>query len=194
MSIDQPVDFPLLHHFREYVIYDGFLMHEADRIWAMWDAGGKEKARVSGDKVYAETLRKSSVTFLNPSENSNWIYERITTLAMNCNAERYRFELNGLFEPLQMAEYQQGDFFDWHLDFGVGEVSHRKLSVTVQLSDENAYEGGDLQFMINNRVENAPRRKGSLIVFPSFIQHRVTKITAGKRSSIVGWLSGPPYR
>jgi len=74
------------------------------------------------------------------------------------------------------------------------EISHRKLSVTVQLSDEDSYEGGDLQFMINNRIENAPRKKGTVIVFPSFILHRVTEVTKGKRNSIVGWLSGPPFR
>ncbi len=97
-------------------------------------------------------------------------------------------------EPLQLAEYESDEFFDWHLDFGAAEVSHRKLSVTVQLSDEDSYEGGDLQFRINNRIETAPRRKGTVIVFPSFILHRVTKVSSGKRNSIVAWLSGSPYR
>jgi PKHD-type hydroxylase len=48
--------------------------------------------------------------------------------------------------------------------------------------------------MINDRVEKAPRRKGTVIVFPSFMMHRVTEITEGQRNSIVGWISGPPYR
>ena len=64
----------------------------------------------------------------------------------------------------------------------------------VQLSDEEEYEGGDLQFMINNKIVDAPRKKGTIVIFPSFIMHRVTQITKGTRQSIVGWVSGPPYR
>jgi len=78
-----------------------------------------------------------------------------------------------------LTNYDDGEFFDWYMDFHSGEISHRKLSVTVQLSDGDSYEGGDLQFVINNRIENVPRRKGTVIVFPSFALHRVTKITSG---------------
>ncbi|MEZ4934586.1 MAG: hypothetical protein R2788_20975 [Saprospiraceae bacterium] len=57
------------------------------------------------------------------------------------------------------------------------------MSITVQLSDENSYEGGDLQFMINQNVVTAPRKQGICGRFPSFIMHRVTPITKGKRRS-----------
>ncbi|MDB2656544.1 2OG-Fe(II) oxygenase [Crocinitomicaceae bacterium] len=80
------------------------------------------------------------------------------------------------------------------MDFGAAEISARKLSVTVQLSDPDEYEGGDLEFMINHKTVKAPRKKGTIVVFPSFIMHRVTPITKGTRQSIVGWVSGPPYR
>ncbi|MFT7073376.1 MAG: PKHD-type hydroxylase [Patiriisocius sp.] len=66
--------------------------------------------------------------------------------------------------------------------------------MTIQLSDPNDYEGGDLRFMINKEIVNAPKEKGTIIIFPSFIMHRVTPITKGTRQSIVGWVSGPPYR
>ncbi|MGB0178111.1 MAG: 2OG-Fe(II) oxygenase, partial [Owenweeksia sp.] len=83
---------------------------------------------------------------------------------------------------------------DWHMDFGAGEISHRKLSMTVQLSDPADYEGGDLEFMINQKVVTAPRTRGTVIVFPSFILHRVTPVTKGVRHSVVGWVSGTPFR
>jgi PKHD-type hydroxylase len=66
--------------------------------------------------------------------------------------------------------------------------------MTIQLTDPDEYEGGDLQFMINQRVVTAPREKGTIIVFPSFILHRVTEITKGTRESIVAWVSGPAFR
>ena len=189
-----PFDPSLLPDFCEFVVFDGFLPHEADRIRDLWLDENSEQAIVSGADKYNEELRKSSVLFLDPSETTQWMYERINALASSCNSQRYRFDLNGFLQPLQLTEYVTGQYFDWHMDFHAAEISHRKLSVTVQLSDEDAYEGGDLQFMINNRTESAPRRKGTVIVFPSFILHRVTEVTEGKRNSIVGWLSGPPYR
>ena len=125
---------------------------------------------------------------------NNWIYQKFAQLAISCNNERYWFDLLGFHQELQLTQYIQGDFFDWHLDFGAGEISARKLSMTVQLTDPETYEGGDLQFMINKEVINAPKEKGTIIIFPSFIMHRVTPITRGMRQSIVGWVSGPPYR
>ena len=189
-----PFDPPLLSGFSEYVCFDGFMPHEADQVRGLWADEEGQQATLSGNQQYNDELRQSSVMFLEPSEKTQWIYDRIGTLGCQCNAQMYRYDLNGFMQELQLTNYADGEFFDWHMDFHAGEISHRKLSVTVQLSDADSYEGGDLQFMINNRVEDAPRRKGSVIVFPSFIMHRVTKITAGKRNSIVGWLSGPPYR
>jgi PKHD-type hydroxylase len=113
---------------------------------------------------------------------------------MNCNNEKYSFDLLEFHQELQLTKYPKRDFFDWHLDFGAGEISDRKLSLTIQLSNPNDYEGGDLQFMINQKIVNAPRGKGTTVIFPSFIMHRVTPITKGIRQSIIGWVSGPPRR
>lgn len=189
-----PFEPPLLPEFCEFMVFDGFLPHEAVQIRNLWDDQKQERATLSGEEQYNRELRDSSVMFLDPTDKTHWIYERIGTLACSSNAQRYRFDLNGFLQPLQLTSYGTGEFFDWHMDFNAGEISHRKLSVTVQLSDEDAYEGGDLEFMINNRTESAPRRIGTVVVFPSFIHHRVTKVTSGTRNSVVGWLSGPPYR
>jgi PKHD-type hydroxylase len=80
------------------------------------------------------------------------------------------------------------------MDFGSGDISNRKLSITVQLSDPSEYEGGELQFMINQHIITAPKEKGTAIIFPSFALHRVTPVTKGARKSIVGWIGGPPYK
>ena len=195
MSINYSFGLPLKHHFAEYVYYQGlFLPHEIDRILNFWDDEKTIKATLAGKNPYDDELRKSSVMFIDDTPENEWIYRKLAGLAMTCNNERYWFDLLGFHQELQLTRYTEGDFFDWHLDFGAGEISARKLSMTIQLSDPDEYEGGDLQFMINQKVVNAPREKGTIIIFPSFINHRVTKITKGTRQSIVGWVSGPPYR
>jgi PKHD-type hydroxylase len=160
----------------------------------LWNENQKIKATLSGADTYDDELRKSDVMFIENTPETEWIYNRLAGLAIQCNNERYWFDLLGFHNNLQLASYTEGDFFDWHLDFGAGEISDRKLSISMQLSDPDEYEGGDLQFMLNQKIVSAPREKGTIIVFPSFMMHRVTPITKGVRKSIVGWVAGPPYR
>lgn len=195
-----PIVFPFNQatrpHFSEFVFYEGFFTPaEVEKITNMWDQEESVDATLSGGgKETDETLRKTKLSFIADSTDNIWLYQKLGQLGIQCNHERYGYDLLGFHHELQLARYGEGDFFDWHLDFGAGEISHRKLSISVQLSDSDEYEGGDLQFMINQKVINAPRSKGTVVVFPSFIMHRVTPITKGVRQSIVAWLAGPPYR
>lgn len=196
MSINHSFGLPLKMNFVEFVYYNGLLLpHEIDKIRSLWNDEKTLKATLGGDdKVYDDELRQSSVMFLDDTEEMQWIYEKLKMVAISANNERFWFDLLGFHQELQLTRYSEGDFFDWHLDFGAAEISARKLSITVQLSDPEEYEGGDLEFMINQKKVKAPREKGTIVVFPSFIMHRVTPITKGTRQSIVGWVSGPPYR
>lgn len=78
------------------------------------------------------------------------------------------------------------------MDLGAGENSGRKLSLSIQLSPPYDYSGGQLEFQ--NIDSPADRGIGSLIAFPSFIQHRVTPVDSGVRSSLVVWVHGKPFR
>ncbi|MFK8104664.1 MAG: 2OG-Fe(II) oxygenase [Saprospiraceae bacterium] len=195
MAINYSFGLPLKTNFVEFVYYNGlFLPHETNRILNCWNEDKTIKATLSGETKYQDDLRKSSVMFLDDTLEYKWIYDKLASLAIKTNNERYWFDLLGFHQALQLTRYSEGDFFDWHLDFGAGEISARKLSMTVQLSDPEEYEGGDLQFMINQKIVTAPREKGTIVIFPSFMMHRVTPITKGVRQSIVGWVSGPPFR
>ncbi|WP_430411994.1 2OG-Fe(II) oxygenase [Kordia sp.] len=195
MAINYSFGLPLKHNFAEFVSYEGlFLPHEVNMILNFWDDDKTIKATLAGENQYDDELRKSSVMFIENTQQNDWIYHKLAGLAINCNNERYWFDLLGFHQELQLTRYSEGDFFDWHLDFGAGEISARKLSMTIQLSESDEYEGGDLEFMINQKIVKAPRKKGTIIIFPSFIIHRITPITKGVRQSIVGWVSGPPYR
>ena len=82
------------------------------------------------------------------------------------------------------------------LDYLNKQTEHvRKLSFTLQLSDPDDYEGGNVQ-LINEANQNyiAPRQRGTIILFDSRTQHRVLKVTKGTRRSIVGWVVGPRWK
>ena len=167
---------PTLQNFSQYIfIENGIVPIEIEQINKYWDDTQKKRAEVEGGKdLIVDKLRKTSIVGIENIITHKWLYERISNYAMQVNNQRYFYDIRGIFEPLQLMEYGKGDFFDWHLDFGNQASSIRKLSLTIQLTDEAAYEGGDLQFMINKDIITAPRTKGTIIIFPSFIMHRVT--------------------
>jgi len=59
--------------------------------------------------------------------------------------------------------------------------SLRKISISVQLSDESEYEGGELQFYYKRDIVTAPKGRGAVIMFPSFMLHRVLSVTKGTK-------------
>ena len=88
---------------------------------------------------------------------------------------------------------EKGGHYDWHVDTG-NAVCHRKLSFTIQLSDSKDYEGGDIEFIGSKVDTKAFRQKGVCIIYPSFLPHRITKVTKGVRHAIVGWIHGPTFK
>ena len=154
---------------------------------------GNSRPQVSGElEVHRDKYRDSHVAWIEPHPDTHWLYHKIGALFNEVNAQ-CGFELLGLIEPLQYATYGASQHFDWHIDLGSGGACVRKLSMTVQLTDESEYQGGDLEFL--EGIEPGPRRSlGTVTIFPSFLAHRVTAVTSGIRRSLVAWACGPSFR
>lgn len=150
------------------------------------------------DNGLTETeYRKSNIKWLPLTEKYKWIYDKIGDMAYEANQNLYHFDLHSMPEQIQYTEYYDHEkgHYDWHMDIGYGNLSQRKISVTVQLSDGDEYEGGDLQLWPGGTYPLvAPRGKGNVVIFPSFMMHRVTPVTRGTRKSFVLWLGGGHYR
>ena len=71
---------------------------------------------------------------------------------------------------------------------------HRKLSVVLQLSNPEDYTGGDLVINPGGELLYPDKTQGTVIFFPSILQHEVTPLESGNRYSIVSWISGPPWK
>ena len=142
-----------------------------------------------------KTYRSSKIKWLENNDQTRHIYARLTQLMKTANKEMWGFHITTLEDSLQYTEYnaEEQGHYDWHMDFGGHNSSTRKLSMTVQLTDPAEYEGGTLEFMINRSVLEAPKDKGTVIFFPSYLTHRVTELTKGKRNSLVFWFHGPTF-
>ena len=115
-------------------------------------------------------------------------------MVMEANDTMWNFDLLGYHDSLQYTTYYGGGgHYDWHTDVGPG-MANRKLSVVVQLTDPTEYTGGELNLNGGQGIIAAPKEKNTVIIFPSFVLHRVTPVLTGTRKSLVTWIAGPPLR
>ena len=153
-----------------------------------------------------EKKRKSDVVWL----SGYWLYKELHPYINIANEKaNWNFQWDWT-ESCQYTEYKEGQFYDWHCDSNPtpydkpddpntnGKI--RKLSLILSLSEPEEYEGGDVEFgFYDNEGNKQPsiceevRPRGSLIIFPSFVWHRVKPVTRGIRHSLVCWSLGQPY-
>ena len=124
------------------------------------------------------------------------MYKIIDRTMKQVNGNHFGYEGMTINEPAQFTEYPKGGFYDWHMDADVSclyEPPVRKISMTILLSPDNEFEGGDLEFMTEG---NKPPQllQGQAIFFCSLIRHRVSKVKKGIRRSLVQWFGGPPFK
>lgn len=139
------------------------------------------------------SYRKSNVLFLFPDATTEWIFYKLEEATNRLN-DFFKFDLQGMGEGIQFAEYKAPDgHYNWHTDTGDTPIA-RKLSLTVELSDPSTYEGGYLELNATGEPQKMSKQQGRIIAFPSHTLHRVTPVTSGVRYSLVVWVTGPPFR
>lgn len=179
-----------------YWFQEGFTKEELDKIYTdVAELPIRKATTFSNDGD--NSVRSSSVKWIPQNDQWEWLYRRLMDLAVEANDELWKFDLVSAPELIQYTEYyaDEGGHYDWHQDIGPNEGSHRKVSITVQLSDSDEYDGGDLQLWYGaNSVVNAARGAGVVVVFPSYMMHRVSKVTKGTRRSFVLWVGGEHYK
>jgi PKHD-type hydroxylase len=174
--------------------------------------GGYDKEEISKEEILnMQKKRKSDLVWL----NDPWIYKEIHPYIHMANKNAgWNFEWLRS-ESCQFTKYKLNQYYDWHCDSWdkpydrPGEPEHgliRKLSVTCQLTDGSEYVGGELQFDTRSydpHMRDEDRHvitskeilpKGSIVVFPSFVWHRVQPVTKGTRYSLVIWNLGYPFK
>jgi len=183
------------------------------------DASVRNKLEVSTDSTkngpsyeytHVDTINNNvRITEIGWSSNQ-WLYDLVWPFMESANESAgWNFDIKAA-EAMQIGKYTEGGFYNWHRDgesdslnvytdpdntFINGRV--RKLSMTVLLNEN--FEGGELQFNLygdQQVIVSTPElnKAGSIIVFPSFTEHRITPVIKGTRYSLVSWFVGPPFK
>lgn len=189
---------------------DNVVKHGLSKKFKQAVIGGKSLKQTSKKELsfVKENIRNSNTNWT----NEKWLYKELRPFINFANKEAgWNFQHDWI-ESLQFTKYKEGQFYTTHADTFDEPFKHknknlnnkiRKLSITCQLSDPNDYEGGELVFtipqLIDGKISLAEVTckeflpKGTIIVFPSFIWHRINKVTKGVRYSLVSWILGYPF-
>jgi PKHD-type hydroxylase len=177
-------------HLQEPQLLEGvFDDAECDRIVALGQSRPRWNGRCTSDDP---DYRVCLTSWLEWHEANAWVFERMSRVVHEANAQ-LGFELDGFGEPLHYVEYGAGGGFEWHSDLTSGRASNRKLSCSLQLSPPGDYEGGELE-LCPHGVLKGFRSRGSVLVFPAYIPHRVLRISRGMRRALIAWIHGPAFR
>ncbi len=142
-------------------------------------------------------IRTATVAFF---PQGSWVNALVDKYAWEANVlAGWHYGLSGS-EPVQWSRYDRHGGYDWHVDTFLAHGTTRKLSVSVQLSEADAYEGGQIELRRHGHADGSTyelpdgaRALGSVLVFPSFLMHRVSPVTAGSRTSLASWVRGPRF-
>lgn len=153
----------------------------------------KEASTFNGD---VDNHRRSIVRWVSGNKDIESFILRFVNTA---NARAFSIDTFQHIEEIQFTEYraEEKGVYHWHHDINwEGEKNNdRKLSFTLQLSDPNSYGGGDFEFSeVESPKSHLIRKLGSVLVFPSYLTHRVSQVTSGTRYSLVSWVFGPRWR
>ena len=151
---------------------------------------------------HSEKIRSSKTAFI----SDKWLKRDLQSIVEYAN-KSWKFNLK-YNEDVQFTEYEPRGHYNWHNDSLKNPMNmknmQRKLSTVVQLSSPEDYEGGDLKFNLRGLDSNTGdtvmspppefKQQGSLVIFPSFLWHKVEPITSGKRYSLVMWTLGENWK
>ena len=170
---------------------------QCNEINDLWSDIDSHKGKIGDQTKYKNvTIRNSDINAFPYSSSEQKAFQEILNPYITvANRDCFGFNLNGFCE-FQIAQYKPNNFYSEHLDVQLNEnESQRKLSLTLQLTDPKEYEGGDFIFGsgINQPSNDALRKKGSILIFPSFLPHTITEVKEGVRRSLVGWYEGKKW-
>lgn len=152
-----------------------------------------------------DSVRSGQSVFIDNLEYKQLLMEHINTIN---DVYGLSWDLTDI-EDLQYSHYNEKGYSNWHSDTRPGPYSDnapevlqgkiRKLSIILQVNDKNNFVGGEIEIVKGlpnekDHIKEITLNKGDMLVFPSFVPHRVKSIDKGIRKALVGWVIGPPFK
>jgi len=171
-----------------------FSDEEVDKIIDLEELQQFSEGKVgSGQAKLDKRARDSEISWLFPSNDSGWVFNKFNSLVGKVNYDHFMLDIDG-FDNFQYTKYKNKQHYNWHYDLDLNYATwERKISATVLLTDPEKYDGGEFEIVPNGNIEDPVSfkpTKGSVIFFASWMPHRVAPVKSGVRKSLVAWIMG----
>ena len=123
-------------------------------------------------------------------EDDELVFKRFAEGAASINADHWRLSLAGIYSPMSLLRYGEGDWIRPHIDADYRLADATKLTCIVQLVPRQDFEGGVLTVAENEAYE---LDIGDAVFFPAQTLHTVAPITRGVRIVLAAWAQGPDF-
>jgi PKHD-type hydroxylase len=155
----------------------------------------KDKGLIKGITRGESDVRDSKISWLYPIDDMDWVFRRVTDITLNLNEKFFKFDLFGINEGFQFTNYlAPSGKYGKHVDRGFNSPV-RKLSISIQLTNPEEYEGGELKLYDGGKEGTVmDKSQGTLVIFPSYVLHEVMPVTKGERNSLVTWVTGKQFK
>ena len=153
----------------------------------------EKEADIFNETIEVPSVRRSSIRWMNDPEIGSVLWEYV-----QAGAKLFDIDVEDWCD-IQYTEYFSSNRGKYDVHHDVNWTSNaerdRKISIVVQLSDPKDYEGGKFTFdEVQNPDQEQLQQRGSILVFPSYLRHSVSPVTAGVRRTLVSWFEGPRWR
>jgi len=116
----------------------------------------------------------------------------LTAIGLNVNNDTWKYHITHSNQA-EFLMYDVKGKYETHVDtFHQHSNEARKLTILVFLNDD--FEGGKFYIQNSHKRLYPEQKKGTVLIFPSFMPHGVEPITKGVRYSIVTWMVGPYFK
>ena len=155
---------------KEYIAFPNALTKEQCQEILDYTEGKWESAEtVAKTKEISGRIRQSDVVWCTKQK----FFQMVDGLVNDANSVAdWNFQTDSI-EDLQITRYKKGGFFNYH-------------------ADTNGFEGGEFEFLGHQKPVET-NGVGTVIIFPSYMVHRVRPIKNGTRYSLVAWICGEPF-
>jgi hypothetical protein len=146
--------------------------------------------------VVVKQIRDAEVYSVMPTPTNMWLFNKIATIVSAINTHHFDYDISGITHGLQLLHYKHkpdedtDGHYSWHIDSGPGPSATRKISISVQLTEDKYYEGGELEVFDHGGPVIGTKQQGSVHLFPSYMPHQVHPVTKGERWALVVWIHG----
>lgn len=174
-----------------WIEYNYLTDSDIEHIYSSAESYQYEAGRVQNENLNdVEQYRKSRIKWIQLGDE---LSNKLSDLVVRINDNMWGFNINSLPKKFQFTEYDgNGSHYQYHADIGDGELSKRKISMVCGITKETNYVGGE--FNLFGEPSNFKLEFKSVLLFPSFLIHKVYPVTQGTRYSLVNWVEGEPFK